>query len=363
MSLSSERLTAWARLLVEYCLEVRENQQVLVVTTTVAQDLAVRFAGMVLERSAYPLLRLTPAAYEAMVMREARGAVLETAAPIELEEAGAGCSLRIRAPGNMRELAGIPQERVMAWTRRQAEYRRRLLAGRWTLTQYPTPALAQEAGMSTSDFEDFSATAMFLDEPDPVARWGELRERQARLIELLQGRDRVRIQTPLGTDLSFSIAGRTFVNSDGKRNLPSGEVFTSPVEESVEGVAVFDLASGRDGQEVGEVRLVFRDGETVEAQAERGQDHLEAMLAVDAAARRVGEWGIGTNPGLTRATGSILYDEKIDGTVHLALGNAYPETGGRNTSGLHWDLVMDLRTGGRVSVDGQVICRDGVWNV
>jgi aminopeptidase len=363
VSLSSERLAAWARLLVEYCLEVRENQQVLVVTTTLAHDLAARVAESVLERSAYPLLRLTPPDFEAMVIRAARGPVVERAAPLELEEAGAGCSVRIRAPGNLRELAGVPQERVAAWTRRQSEYRRRLLSGRWTLTQYPTPALAQEASMSTAEYEELCASAMFLDEPDPVARWRELGERQARMIAALEGRDRIRIQTPLGTDLTFSIAGRTFVNSDGKRNLPSGEIFTSPVEESAEGVAVFDLASGRDGQDVGAVRLVLRGGEVVEAEAERGQDHLAAMLAVDDAARRLGEWGIGTNAGLTRATHSILYDEKIAGTVHLALGNAYPETGGRNTSGLHWDLVMDLRAGGAVSADGQVICRDGVWSV
>ena len=217
------------------------------------------------------------------------------------------------------------------------------LARRWCVSLWPTPALAQQAGMSSADFSAFVRRALFLDRDDPVAAWRELSSVQARLIERLErrcencgSRERARI-------FALSVAGRTWINSDGRRNMPSGEVFTGPVETSASGVVRFDVPSSPRGVEVAGVELSFREGVVVSARADRGDDVLQAMLATDDGARRLGEIGIGTNFGIDRAVGMTLLDEKIGGTVHLALGRSYPETGGTNESAIHWDLICDLR--------------------
>jgi aminopeptidase len=218
---------------------------------------------------------------------------------------------------------------------------------------WPTPALAQEAGMSSEDFASFLSRALFLDRDDPAAAWAELASSQARLISTLSAASELRIEGE-GTDLLVGVAGRVWINSDGRRNMPSGEVFTGP--SSAEGVVRFDLPSSPRGTRVAGVRLEFRDGIVVSARADEGDDVLQAMLATDDGARRLGEVGIGTNFGIDRAVGMTLLDEKIGGTVHLALGRAYPETGGTNESAIHWDLVCRPD---RVSADGAPILEDG----
>jgi aminopeptidase len=185
-----------------------------------------------------------------------------------------------------------------------------------------------------------------------------LRHFQDELITRLAPAAELRLEAD-GTDLVMRVKGRTWVNSDGRRNMPSGEVFTGPLETSANGRVRFDVPSAPSGVDVAGVELVFREGEVVEARAERGEDYLHHALAIDDGARRLGEVGIGTNVGITRPTGTILFDEKIAGTVHLALGRSYPETGGKNRSALHWDLICDLRRGGRLTADGEVIEEDG----
>jgi aminopeptidase len=212
--------------------------------------------------------------------------------------------------------------------------------------------------MSLADFEAFVTRALFLDRPDPVRAWGELRAFQAGLIDRLRGVRELRIEAP-GTDLALTVKGRTWVNSDGKRNMPSGEVFTGPHESSANGRIRFGVPSSPAGVDVAGVELEFRDGLVVAAAAERGEDYLQRALQTDDGARRLGELGIGTNFGIDRPIGAILFDEKIGGTVHLALGRSYTETGGSNASALHWDLICDLRRGGRITADGVVIQEDG----
>jgi aminopeptidase len=230
-----------------------------------------------------------------------------------------------------------------------------MLARRWCLTLWPTPALAQQAGMGDAAFAAFVARALFLDRPDPVAAWRELHDAQERLVERLSRARELRIEGP-GTDLTLNVEGRTWVNSDGKRNMPSGEVFTGPREDSAEGHIRFAIpTSPRGGGEVAGVELTFRAGEVVDARAERGEDVLRSALDTDAGARRLGEIGIGTNTGIDRAISNTLLDEKLGGTVHLAIGRSYPETGGTNESAVHWDLICDLRDGGRLSADGEPI--------
>ncbi len=236
-----------------------------------------------------------------------------------------------------------------------------LLARRWCGTAWPTPALAQEAVMSEQDYAGFLERALFLTEPDPVQAWRELSRRQAEIVDLLSPVREIRIEAER-TDLRLRVDGRTWINSDGKRNMPSGEVFTGPLETSAEGVIYFSIPSSPAGVAVTGVELTFAEGRVVKARADTGQRYLEAALETDDGARRLGEIGIGTNPGIDRATGSVLLDEKIAGTVHLALGRSYPETGGENVSALHWDIICDLRDGGHLFADGELI-NDKLWPV
>jgi aminopeptidase len=208
--------------------------------------------------------------------------------------------------------------------------------------------------MSDDDYAAFVRGALFLDRSDPVAAWRELSERQQRVVDHLNTAREIRIEAE-GTDLTLRVGGRTWINSNGRRNMPSGEVFTGPLEDSASGKIRFTIPSSPRGVLVEDVTLGFENGEVVSATAARGQDYLDAALATDAGARFLGEIGIGTNTGIDRPTGSILLDEKMAGTVHLALGRSYPETGGRNQSALHWDMICDLRDGGRLTADGEPV--------
>jgi aminopeptidase len=212
--------------------------------------------------------------------------------------------------------------------------------------------------MGTAELDAFVSRATFLDHDDPAAAWGDLRALQQRLVERLSRARELRIEAE-GTDLRVRVDGRTWVNSDGRRNMPSGEVFTGPLEDSAEGHIRFTIPSSPRGVEVAGIELELREGRVVDARAERGHEYLLATLDTDPGARRLGEIGIGTNTGIDRPIGAILFDEKIGGTVHLAIGRSYPETGGTNVSAVHWDMICDLRGGGTLSADGEVIQRDG----
>jgi aminopeptidase len=308
-------------------------------------------------------LRLAPCGLEADFYRHAREHHLDFVSPIELAEARAiDATVRIMAPASINSLADIDPALVARRARAQVPLREAQASHRWALTIWPTPALAEQAGMSEPDYADFVERALFLDQPDPVAAWGRLREQQARVIERLAPAREVHIETA-GTNLHLNVEGRTWMNSDGRRNMPSGEVFTGPHEHSANGTIHFDVPSSTRGVDVAGVDLSFEDGQVVAAHAHVGDQHLQAALATDPGARFLGELGIGTNTGIDRATGSTLLDEKMAGTVHLALGRSYPETGGTNESAVHWDLICDLRKGGRVSVDGETLIEDGqfVW--
>ena len=262
--------------------------------------------------------------------------------------------LRIDAPENTRALADVDPAVLTRAARARSPIQEARMGKRWCGTLWPTPALAQEAGMSDDDYAAFVERALFLDRPDPVAAWRELSDRQAKLVERLSEAREIRIEAD-GTDLRLRVDGRTWINSDGRRNMPSGEVFTGPLEDSANGTIRFTIPSSPRGVLVEDVTVTFENGKVVSATAARGQDYLDAALATDPGALFLGELGIGTNAGIDRATGSILLDEKMAGTVHLALGRSYPETGGRNVSALHWDLICDLRAGGRLTADGDPI--------
>jgi aminopeptidase len=349
----------FADLLAGYCLDVQPGQEVLVRSTTLAAPLLLECQRAILERDAWPLLRVEVPGATAAHYRHARDRHLDTFAEVAYAEAKkAHAQLAIQAPENTRALAGIDPEDLARAGRARQPLRELTMKKRWCSTLWPTQAGAQQAGMNVADFEAFVERALFLDQPDPERSWGELRAFQAALIERLRGAGKLRIESA-GTDVTLSVKGRTWVNSDGKRNMPSGEVFTGPHEASATGSVRFDVPSSPAGIDVAGVELQFEDGLVVGASAERGEDYLQRALQIDPGARRLGEIGIGTNFGIDRAIGATLFDEKIGGTVHLALGRSYPETGAKNVSALHWDLICDLRSGGTLSADGEVVVQDG----
>jgi aminopeptidase len=350
---------AHAALLCDWCTEVREGDQTIVTATLQSLPLMRALHRALLERGAWPLIRLSPLELASDFYRHARELQLDGFAPLELIDAQtADAFIGISAPANTRALATVDPHLIARAGRARAPIQEARLSKRWCGTLWPTSALAQQADMGDEDYASFVNRALFLDRPDPIGAWRELSARQQRLVDRLASAKEIRIEAE-GTDLRLGVAGRTWVNSEGRRNMPSGEVFTGPVEDSAEGRIRFTVPSSPRGVEVDGVELTFRRGEVVEARAERGDDYLQSALRTDDGSRFLGELGIGTNEGIDRATGFILLDEKIAGTVHLALGRSYPETGGRNSSALHWDLICDLRDGGRLSVDDQPLNENG----
>jgi aminopeptidase len=350
---------AFAQLLCDWCLEVSPGQQVLVGSSTLAEPILRAVHRAILQRGAWPGMRIALPSQGADFYRYATERHLDGFAPADLAELqSTDCTLSIDAPANTADLAGIDPALIARAAAARVPLREVRMALRWCGTIWPTPALAQLASMSTDDYAQFVNRALFLDRPDPVQAWRDLSADQARLAERLSSAREIRIEAD-GTDVALGVTGRTWINSDGRRNMPSGEVFTGPHERSANGTIRFTVPTGPRGVTVTGVTLTFRDGEVTQFGAERGEDYLRAALNTDPGARFLGELGIGTNAGIDRSTGHILLDEKMAGTVHLALGRSYPETGGTNVSALHWDLICDLRDGGRISADGEPVVQDG----
>jgi aminopeptidase len=276
--------------------------------------------------------------------------------------------ITVGAAANTRSAAGVDPARQRILGQARAGLRETLMrraasgAARWSLTLFPTPAYAQDAGMATDDYAEFVLRACKLDQPDPVAAWQALGAGQQRLIAWLAGKTEARTVGP-DTDLTLAFGGRTRINTEGKRNFPSREIFTGPIEDSAEGAIRFSFPVVTAGREIEDIRLRFAAGKVVDASAARDEAYLIEMLDSDPGARVLGEFAFGTNFGITRFTKNILLDEKIGGTVHLALGAGYPDTGSVNRSAIHWVLICDLRQGGRVEVDGEPFLVDGKYVV
>ncbi len=346
------RVVEQARILVTYSMAVQPGELVLIAGEEGAKPLALEIYRQVLRAGGHPILRLEPDEAQEILLREGSQAQLTWVNPISVFQAEQiAAYVSIHAPANLKAHSNIEPQRIV-WARMAtAPVREILLRKRWVVTQFPTAALAQEAEMSLAEYEDFLFGAVNRDWPALSAALHELK----RVLEA--GRE-IRIVGP-GTDLTLSVAGRTWIPADGKHNMPDGELFTGPVEDSANGYITFDYPAIYLGKEVEGIRLEFAGGKVVNASATKNEDFLLATLDADAGARYLGELGIGTNFGITRFTRSILFDEKIGGTVHLAVGRSYPETGGRNQSTVHWDMIKDLRRGGTIYLDGRPIQQDG----
>jgi aminopeptidase len=274
------------------------------------------------------------------------------------------CIIKVMSASNTRSLSGVESSRIAMHRGAYADlldlYFRRGAEGslRWVITLVPTAAYAQDAEMSLSDFADFVFASTYADRKEPIAAWERLSAAQADIVKRLTGKRLVSVQSP-DIEMTFSIEGRTFLNCDGNRNMPDGEVFTCPVEDSVNGWMESSFPAIHMGVDVGRVRLRFENGRVVEAEAEKNQEYLSAMLDIDDGAGRIGEFGIGTNEQIRVFTKNMLIDEKIGGTIHLALGASYPETGGVNKSGIHWDFLCDMRERGVIRIDGKRVYEGG----
>lgn len=353
-------LERYTDLLLDYCTEVEPGDVVSLNVETPASDLARALVRGVLMRGGEPLLRLSYPEWTQDLVECASEDLLVSPPRVALDEVRAtDVWIRVAAQVNSRALQEADPTRLgRLQTRMLPVQDHRIRHTRWVGTLYPTAAGAQDAGMSLDAYERFVFGAMHLFDEDPAQAWRALADHQARLIERLSRAEEVRIRAE-GTDLRLRVGGRTWMNSAGHKNMPSGEVFTGPVEDSAEGVISFDVPSFVSGAVVRGVTLRFEGGEVVESSAEAGEALLRERLTRDEGARRLGELGIGTNREIDRPTGSTLFDEKIGGTVHLALGRSYVETGGTNQSSIHWDLVRDLRRGGEILLDGEPFQRDG----
>jgi aminopeptidase len=274
----------------------------------------------------------------------------------------------IAAPDNTRGMSGVDPVRLTRVQRTfrpyWETYRERRDAGhlRWNVCAWPTTAAAQDAEMSLIDYREFVYRACGLDQPDPVAYWQSFRDRQTRLADWTHGKSRAEVHGP-GIDLTFDFGGRIWKSAHGEVNMPDGEVYTSPVETSVNGHIEFSYPTRHGGREVSGVKLTFKDGVVVEASAAKGEDYLLSQLNLDEGARRLGEFAIGTNAGIQRFTGDTGLDEKIGGTIHVALGNAYADVGGTNNSAIHWDMVHGMRDGGEIWLDGELYYRSGTFAI
>jgi aminopeptidase len=357
------RVQALAELLVDRCLDVQPGWQVSVRASPLARPLVREVARAIGRRGAYYLPRINwgPERFRADLdwALEAPPEILGELPPIEAYQVEhEDARLTIRAPEDTHAGAELDPERrrLLQQAGEPASRRARALEVRWALVEYPTEAAAAEAGMTLQEFTDFIFDACLLD-------WDAEEERMRRVKERFDAGESVRILGD-GTDLTLGIAGREGVVSAGFRNMPDGEVFYCPVEDTAEGVIAYsEFPAVYLGHDVVGARLVFRGGRVVEATAEEGQDFLRQILATDEGAGRLGELGLGCNPRITRFTRNVLFDEKIDGTVHLAVGASYTYAGGRNESAVHWDMVKDLRPGGEIVLDGETVQRDGVWQI
>lgn len=344
----------FAHLLAGYCLDVHSGQTILIEAQPPAMPLVQALIAAVLERGAYPVVLVPQLSQVADFYTKGGDWINKVPAAMQVLLENCHASLRIESQENPLDLQGVDPACLAAYRKGWKPHSEMRLRKRWCSTLYPTSGYAQQGGMSTQDFRAFVERALFLDRPDPIVAWQEVSAFQAKLIERLSQAKEIRLEAE-GTDLRMKVEGRGWINSDGKRNMPSGEVFTGPHEESAEGEVRFNLPVVTNGQRVEGVYLRFAKGLVVEARAERGEEYLLRMLDTDPGARRLGELGIGTNFGIDRPIGQILYDEKMGGTVHLALGSGYVETGSTNQSAIHWDLILDLRQGGRIWADGEVV--------
>ena len=360
-----QRLKKLAKLLVHYSTRVTKDDFVFIRCNDAASEWMAAVAEEAVKTGAH---------VETMMNSEdVAEAILKHSTPDQLREGSfimehimAKATVFLTAWGgrNTRVNAGIDPEKLkfssQGAKKWRALYSERCGNGsmRWCGTQFPTQSDAQEANMSLADYTEFVYGAGLLDKDDPVAEWKRISAEQDRWVNYLNTKKEIRIVSK-DTDITVNVAGRTWINCDGQANFPDGEVFTSPVEDGVNGTISFSFPGIYNGKEIEGIRLEVKNGVVVKATAEKGEELLKALLETDEGAVRFGEVAIGTNYGIQQFTRNMLFDEKIGGTVHMAIGDSMPDAGGKNRSSIHWDMLCDMRTGGKIWADGELFYENG----
>lgn len=359
------RLEKLAQVLVKYSLELKKGDLFAISGHSLAAPLIKEVYRQAVSLGAHPFVRVGIDGLAELFYKMASEEQLTYVSPLEkFELEHIDARLAILCPVNTRSMTNVdPKKQALTSTAHQELHDLFLQRAakkelRWCLTQYPTQAAAQDADMSLEEYEEFVFAAAHVTSSDPLQYWKSLHHEQQRIVDLLSGKKNLRIVAE-DTDLSLSVAGRAWINCDGKENFPDGEVFTGPIETSAEGTIRYSYPGVYGGRLVEDIRLSFEKGKVVKAEASTGRDFLLAMLDMDEGSRRLGEVAFGMNYGIQQFSKNTLFDEKIGGTMHLALGSGYPETGSTNKSSLHWDMVCDLRSQGEVYADDELIYRQG----
>jgi aminopeptidase len=363
-AMTDPRVKKLAQVLVHYSLAIKPGEQMFIRTNPLAEPLTLAIYEEAIKAGGHVFIANNVPDAEEIYYKYASDAQLDYVSPVQkmlMEEFDALAA--IISPANTRALSGIDPARIARNRKANAglskTYMQRSAKGefKWVLTAYPTAAGAQEADMSLHDYAEFIYGAGMLNEADPVAFWKNEGVRQRELISWLKGKKHA-VLKGANIDLQMGIEDRTFIECSGRVNFPDGEIFTGPVENSVNGWVRFRYPAIYAGKEVTDIELWFENGKVVKEKASKNEELLTALLNTDPGARYLGEWGIGTNYGITKFTKNMLFDEKIGGTIHLAVGASYPESGGKNESGLHWDMLCDMAES-EITVDGELFYKDG----
>jgi aminopeptidase len=363
-SMPDPRITKLAQVLVHYSLDLKPGERFVMRTSPSAEELNLAVYEEAIKAGAFVTIMQSIPGARQIFYKYASPDQLEHINDFEkLTTETYNAYLAIDAATNTRELSGIDPKLFAQVSKANAPlektFMERAASGkfRWSLTVFPTQAFAQEAEMSLPDYRDFVYGAGMLNEPDPVVYWKKVAKEQKKIVDWLAGHDRV-ILKGSSVDLKMSVKGRKFISADGKNNFPDGEIFTGPVEDTPEGWIRFSYPAIEYGQEVADIELTFEKGKAIKEKASKNQKLLTGQLNSDKGARYLGELGIGTNYGIQKFTKHMLFDEKIGGTIHLALGASYPETGGKNESGIHWDMLCDMKDA-EITVDGELFYKNG----
>ena len=360
-------LKKYANLLVNYCVEIKEGDKLYIKSTTLAEPLIREVYREAVKAGAHVVeIDMDFRGKSKMFLDESNEAQLKTPSPLyKLAMETFDAYIFIRAPFNLREnqnadskKAGIRSKAIAPISKIYFE-RTGSRELKRNLCQFPTQAAAQNAGMSLEEYQNFIYNACNLFEDDPIQAWLDVRKRQQVVTDILNSHEHIQYKAE-HIDISFSTKGRTWINSDGQTNMPSGEIYTSPVEDSVNGKIHFTFPGLYMGQEVEGVTLWVEDGYIQKWEAKRGKDFLDKIFAMKGT-RRFGEAAIGTNYNIQQTTKNILFDEKIGGSVHMAIGQSYLQCGGKNESSVHWDMISNMKNGGEIFADGELIYKDGMF--
>ncbi len=354
----------YARVLVDFSLGLRKGDKLLIRSTYLAEPLVNEVYRRALQIGAFPELRIGLNGTDKIFYDTAGDEQLKYISPVhDYIVRNYDAMITIDAEFNPKELQNVEPAKKQKVNAARAELNKIFMQRaaedklRWTLCVFPTSSEAQEAGMSLAEWQDFVYSACFLQFDDPVAEWEKLEARQQKIVDMLNTKKQIHYKSA-DVDVRFSTEGKIWINSAGRHNMPSGEVFTAPVEDSVNGKVRFSFPGFYMGQEIEGIELEIRDGLVVKWHADKGQDLLNRIFEIEGS-RRFGEVAVGTNHGITKFTKNLLFDEKIGGTIHMAIGAAYPETGGKNVSSVHWDMIADMRRGGEIIADGEKIYENG----